>query len=120
MLTESPRSISNRSPFSIELEHVFECSVIVVWVRRRDFVGEEHRRVQELHVGLDWGLAEVMDLGLKTCGEGEDVSGVHTLLGGVVQVCHELLVVGEEKVRQEEQEVESEGQVKRPHTCGWT
>ena len=35
------------------MEHVFECSVIVVGVRRRDFVGEERRRVQELHVGLD-------------------------------------------------------------------
>ena len=28
------------------VEHVFECSVIVVGVRRRDFVGEDRRRVQ--------------------------------------------------------------------------
>ena len=35
------------------VEHVFECSVIVVGVRRREFIGEERRRVQELHVGLD-------------------------------------------------------------------
>ena len=52
-----------------------------------------------------------MGLGLITCGEGEDVSSVHTLLSGVVQVCHELLVgEEEEKVkeqgRQEDREVE--------------
>ena len=52
------------------MEHVFECSVIVVEVRRRDFVGEERRRVQELHVGLDCSLVEVVGLGLITCGEG--------------------------------------------------
>ena len=54
-----------------------------------------------------------MGLGLITCGEGEDGSSVHTLLSGVVQVCHELLV-GEEKEkeqgRQEEKEVKGEGQ----------
>ena len=49
------------------------------------------------------------------CGDGEDVSGVHTLLSGVVQVCHELLVgEEEEKVkeqgRQEEREAKGEGQ----------
>ena len=36
-----------------------------------------------------------MDLGLITCGEGEDVVGVHTFLSEVVQVFHELL--GEEE-----------------------
>ena len=56
------------------------------------------------------------------CGEGEDVSSVHTLLGGVVQVCHELLVGEEEEKeeeqgRQEEKEVEREEvTVRRPHT----
>ena len=58
-------------------------------------------------------LVEVMGLGLITCGEGEDVVGVHTLLSGVVQVCHELLVGEEEekeKGRQEEREVKREGQ----------
>ena len=35
------------------MEHTLECSVIVVGVSRRDFVGEERRRVQELRVGLD-------------------------------------------------------------------
>ena len=57
------------------MEHVFECSVVVVWVRRRDFVGDKRRRVQELHVGLDCGLVEVMGLGLITCGEEEVVRG---------------------------------------------
>ena len=63
-------------------------------VRSRGHVGEERRRVVK--------LIEVMDLGLITCGEGEDVVGVHTLLSGVVQVCHELLV-GEEEEKEEEQ-----------------
>ena len=49
------------------------------------------------------------------CGEGEDVVGVHTLLSGVLQVCHELLVGEEEEKekeqgRQEEKEVKGEGQ----------
>ena len=60
------------------MEHVFECSVIEVGIRRRDFVGEERRRVQELHVGLDCGLVEDVGLGLITCGEEEVVGGVHT------------------------------------------
>ena len=79
------------------MEHVFECSVIVVWVRRRDFVGEERRRVQELHVRLDCGLVEVMGLGLITCGEEEVVRSVHTFVAGVVQVYHRLHVVEEEE-----------------------
>ena len=88
-------------------EHIIECGVVVVRVRRRGRVGEERRRVQK--------LVEVMDLGLITCGEGEDVVSVHTLLNGVEQVCHELLAgEKEEKVkeqgRQEEREVEGEGQ----------
>ena len=49
--------------------------------QKRDFVGRESgRRVQELHVGVDEGLVEVMGLGLITCGEGELVSRVHTLV----------------------------------------
>ena len=93
------------------LEHVFECSVIVVGVRNRGFVGEERRRVQELHVGLDCGLVEVIGLGLITCVEEELVSGVHTLLGGIVQVYHRLHVgEEEEKERKVEQEVERESQ----------
>ena len=38
----------------------------------------------------------------RLCGEGEEVGSVHTLLSGVVQVCHELLV-GEEEEKEEEQ-----------------
>ena len=94
------------------LEHVFECSVIVVWVRRRDFVGEERRRVQELHVGPSSNLAEVVGLGLITCGEGELVSRVHTLVWRSVQVYHELQELEEEdKGREEVQEIERESQV---------
>ena len=93
------------------MEHVFECSVIVVWVRRRDFVGEERRRVQELHVGLNCGLVEVMGLGLITCAEEGLVGGVHTLIAGVVQVYHRLHVVEEEeKERKVEHEVERQDQ----------
>ena len=89
------------------IEHILECRVVVVWVRSRGRVGEERRRVQK--------LVEVMGLGLITCGEGEDVVGVHTLLSGVVQVFHELLVGEEEEKekeqgRQEEREVKGEGQ----------
>ena len=89
------------------IEHILECRVVVVQIRSRGRVGEGRRRVQK--------LIEVMGLGLITCGEGEDVSSVHTLLSGVVQVCHELLVgEEEEKVkeqgRQEEREVERGGQ----------
>ena len=52
-----------------------------------------------------------MGLGLITCGEGELVSGVHTLVAGVVQVYHRLQVVEEEeKERKVEQEVEREDQ----------
>ena len=89
------------------IEHILECRVVVVRVRSRGRVGEERRRVQK--------LVEVMGLGLITCGEGEDVVGVHTLCSGVVQVCHELLVGEEEEKekeqgRQEEKEVKGEGQ----------
>ena len=46
------------------------------------------------------------------CGEGEDVVGVHTLLSGGVQVCHELLV-GEEEEKEEEQGRQEEREVER-------
>ena len=52
-----------------------------------------------------------MGLGLITCGEGELVSIVHTLVAGVVQVYHRVQVVEEEeKGRKVEQEVEMEDQ----------
>ena len=80
------------------MEHILECRIVVVQVRNRGRVREERQRVQELHVGLDCRLVEVMGLGLLTCGEGEDVVGVHTL-SGVVQICHEHLVGKEEERR---------------------
>ena len=47
----------------------------------------------------------------RTCGEGELVSGVHTLVAGVVQVYHRLQVVEEEEqVRKVEQKIERENQ----------
>ena len=52
-----------------------------------------------------------MGLGLITCGEGELVGGVHTLVGGVVQVYHVLPELEEEeKGREEVQEIERESQ----------
>ena len=52
-----------------------------------------------------------MGLGLITCGEGELVGGVHTLVAGVVQVYHRLQVQEEEeKERKVEQETERENQ----------
>ena len=99
------------------IEHILECRVVVVRVRSRGRVGEERWRVQELHVRLDCGLVEVMDLGLITCGEGEDVVGVHTLLCGVVQVCH-VLLVGEEEEKEGEQGRQEEKEVKRTHARG--
>ena len=97
------------------IEHILECGVVVVWVHSWVRVVEERRRVQELHEGLDCGLVEVMGLGLITCGEGEDVVGVHTLLSGVVQVCHELLV-GEEEEKEEEQGRQEGRSKRRDHT----
>ena len=53
-----------------------------------------------------------MGLGLITCGEGELVGGVHTLVWRGVQVYHELLDLEEEdKGREEVQEIEK-GRVK--------
>ena len=64
-------------------------------------------------MGLDCGLVEVMGLGLITCGEGVDVDGVHTLLSGVVPVCHELIVC------EEEEKEEEQGPHARGTPCGW-
>ena len=60
---------------------------------------------------------------MEKCGEREDVVGVHTLLSGAVQVCHELLVREEEEKekeqgRQEEREVKRKGQKRRDRTHG--
>ena len=67
--------------------------------------GGKSARVQELRSHQRWSSASCV-------GEREDVSSVHTLLSGVLQVCRELLFgEEEEKVkeqgRQEDREVES-------------
>ena len=103
--------------------HTLECSVIVVGVRRRDFVGEERRRVQELRVGLDIGLLEVVSVGLIICGEEELAGQVHTLFVRSAQhvVVYELQVQEEvEGVRQEvrEEKRESKNEEKRSHEHG--
>ena len=64
---------------------------------------------------LQLQLSRQLGTWFAECGEGEDVVGVHTLLFGVVQVCHELLVGEEEEKekeqgRQEEREVKGESQ----------
>ena len=50
-------------------KHTLECSVIVLGVLGKPFVGEERRRGQELCVGLDRSLLEVVGVGLITCVE---------------------------------------------------
>ena len=55
----------------------------------------------------------------RHCGEGELVGGVHTLVGGVVQVYHELQVLEEEeKGRKVVQEIERESQVEEKRSHG--
>ena len=70
-------------------KHTLECSVIVLGVRGKHFVGEERRRVQELCVGLDRSLLEVVGVGLITCVEVGLVKRVHTLFGRNAQVVYE-------------------------------
>ena len=58
-----------------------------------------------------------MGLGLITCGEGELVGGVHTLVWRSVQVYHELQELEEEdKGREAVQEIERESQVEENHS----
>ena len=58
-----------------------------------------------------FAMSFAFELTSGQCGEGELVGGVHTLLGGVVQIYHRLHVVEEEeKGRKVEQEVEKESQ----------
>ena len=65
----------------------------------------------------------VLGLGLITCGEGELVGGIHTLVWRSVQVYHELQELEEEdKGREEVQEIEKEshveGKCSRGHDYG--
>ena len=93
-------------------KHTLECSVIVLGVRGKPFVGEERRRVQELCVGLDRSLLEVVGVGLITCEGVSLISGGHTLFGWNAQVVYKLQVEKEvEGVRQEVREVKGESKV---------
>ena len=100
------------------VEYILEYSVIVVGVRRRDFVGEERRRrVQELHVGLDWGLVEVVGVGLITCGEGELVSRAHTLVERSKRKKKRCVRWSARKRKGESRWGET---LRWPWTCGWS
>ena len=94
-------------------KHTLECSVIVLSVRGKPSVGEERRRVQELYVGLDSSLLEVVGVGLITCAQVGLVRQVHTLfVRSAQQVLHELQVQEEvEGVRQEVREVKGGSKV---------
>ena len=60
-----------------------------------------------------------MDLGLITCGEGELVGGVHTLVWRSVQDYHKLQELEEEdKGREEVQEIDRESQVEEKRSRG--
>ena len=103
-------------------KHILECGVIVLDVLGEPFVGEERRRGQELCVGHDRSLLEVVGVGLITCVEVGLVNGGHTLFGRNAQVVYELQVRKEvEGVRQEVREVKDEenGEINgegEPHT----
>ena len=104
LLSGSPRSVPHRSSFCWTLTTTtdWQTSLLVesdgcvlgelreaypqvqrhrFGVRGKTFVGEERRRVQELCVGLDRSLLEVVGVELITCGEGVLVKRVHTLFG---------------------------------------
>ena len=95
-------------------EQLAECHVVHVLVRRRDHEGEGEWWVVE--------LAEGHEVGLETCEGSGDVAGVLPLIGGgEAQAFHDDLVVElriklgleeEEKVREEQVEVEREKRVK--------
>ena len=79
--------------------------------RRRTSTRAHHARVCKTQPRLR-ATNYISDCERINCGEGEDVVGVHTLLSGVVQACHELLV-GEEEEKEEEQRRQEEKEVKR-------
>ena len=94
-------------------KHTLECRVTIFGVRRKTDVGEERRRVQELCIGLDSSLLEVVGVGLIACAEVGLVRQVHTLfVRSAQQVVQELQVQEEvEGVRQEVREVKGESKV---------
>ena len=101
-------------------QHILECGVIVLGVLGKPLHGER-RRGQELCVGLDVSLLEVVSVGLITCEGVGLVNGGHTLFGRSAQVLYELQGEEVEGVRQEVREVKDEenGEIKgegEPHT----
>ena len=102
-------------------QHILECGVIVLGVLGKPLLGEERRRGQELCVGLDTSLLEVVGVGLLTCEGVGLVNGGHTLFGRSAQVLYELQSEEVEGVRQEVREVKDEenGEINgegEPHT----
>ena len=84
-------------------------------------LGEERRRGQEVCVGLDVSLLEVLGVGLITCEGVGLVNGGHTLFGRSAQVVYQLQGEEVEGVRQEVREVKDEenGEINgegEPHT----
>ena len=91
-------------------KHTLECGVIVLGVLGKPLLGEP-RGGQELCVGLDGSLLDVVGVGLVTCEGVGLVKRVHTHVGRSAQVVYELQVLEEEeKVREEVQEIERESQ----------
>ena len=107
-------------------QHILECSVIELGVLGKPLLGEERRRGQELCVGLDVSLLEVVGVGLITCEEVGVVKRVHTLSDEVQRLATALKEVEEVqeemqeiKVEWEDEEVEGNGGLKvvgEPHT----
>ena len=102
-------------------QHILECGVIVLGVLGKPLLGAERRRGQELCIGLDGSLLEVVGVGLITCEGVGLVNGGHTLFGRTAQVLHELQGELVEGVRQEVREVKDEenGEINvegEPHT----
>ena len=89
-------------------QHILKCGVIVLGVLGKPLLGEERRRGQELCVGLDKSLLEVVGVGLITCEGVGLVNGGHTLFWRSAQVLYELQGEEVEGVRQEVREVKDE------------
>ena len=74
---------------------------------------------QKLFTLFGQGIASFALAPLFVCGEGELDGGVHTLVGGIVQVYHVLPELEQEdKGREEVQEIERESQGQENHSHG--
>ena len=102
-------------------QHILECGVIALGVLGKPLLGGERRRGQELCVGLDVSLLDLVGVGLITCEGVGLVIGGHTLFGRSAKVLYELQGEEVEGVRQEVSEVKDEenGEINvegEPHT----